>query len=67
MSRIAAASRTRRSISGFGSLRSFSANAMFSYRHVRVQRVVLEDHGDVALTGRHVVDDAVADAQRRPP
>ena len=30
--------------------------------HVRVERVVLEDHGHVALLGRHVVDDAVADA-----
>ena len=30
--------------------------------HVRIQRVVLEHHGDVALLRRHVVDDAVADA-----
>ena len=30
--------------------------------HVRVQGVVLEDHGDVAILGGHVVDDAVADA-----
>ena len=33
-------------------------------RHVRVERVVLEDHGDVALLGRHVVHDAAADADR---
>ena len=31
-------------------------------RHVRVERVVLEHHGDVALFRRHVVDDALADA-----
>ena len=32
---------------------------------VRVQGVALEDHRDVAVARRHVVDDAVADAQRR--
>ena len=32
-------------------------------RHVRVQRIVLEHHGDVALGGLQVVDHAVADAQ----
>ena len=32
------------------------------HRHVRIERVVLEHHGDVALLGRHVVDDARADA-----
>ena len=31
-------------------------------RHVRVERVVLEHHGDVPLFRRHVVDDALADA-----
>src|SRR5215469_6090738 len=30
--------------------------------HVRVERVVLEHHGDVTFFRRHVVDDAVADA-----
>jgi hypothetical protein len=34
---------------------------MLSHRHVRVERVVLEHHGDVAVLGRHVVDHAVAD------
>ena len=33
-------------------------------RHVRVERVALEDHRDVAILGRDVVDDAVADPQR---
>ena len=37
---------------------------MFSAtRHVRVQRVVLEHHRDVALLGREVGDVAVADEQ----
>ena len=30
-------------------------------RHVRIERVVLEHHRDIALFGLHVVDDAVAD------
>ena len=30
-------------------------------RHMRIERVVLEHHGDVALFRRHVVDDALAD------
>ena len=30
-------------------------------RHVRVERVGLEDHGDVAILGRDVVDDSFAD------
>ena len=32
-------------------------------RHVRVERVALEHHRDVAVLGRDVVDDLVADAQ----
>ena len=40
----------------FGALRSRSPNAMFSAtRQVRVERVVLEDHRDVALLRRHVL------------
>ena len=34
------------------------------HRHVRVQRVVLEHHRDVAVLRRHVVDHAIADADR---
>ena len=34
------------------------------HAHVRVERVVLEHHRDVALLRRHVVDDTVADADR---
>ena len=34
-----------------------------AHRHVRVERVALEDHRDVAILGRHVVDDAIADAE----
>ena len=34
-------------------------------RHVRVEGVVLEDHRDVAVLGRQVVDDPVADARPR--
>ncbi len=30
--------------------------------HVRVERVALEHHGDIAILGGHIVDDAVADA-----
>jgi hypothetical protein len=33
-------------------------------RHVRVERVGLEHHGDAALDGRHVVDDHAVDLQR---
>jgi hypothetical protein len=30
-------------------------------RHVRVERIVLEHHGDVAVLRRHIVDDMVID------
>jgi hypothetical protein len=35
---------------------------VLAHRHVRVERVVLEHHRDVALFGRQIVDNAVADA-----
>ena len=34
-----------------------------THRHVRIERVALEDHRDVAILGRDVVDDAIADPQ----
>jgi hypothetical protein len=34
------------------------------HRHVRVERVALEHHGDVAVLGRHVVDHALANRDR---
>jgi hypothetical protein len=47
-----------------GSCRQLQAEGqVVVHRHVRVQRVVLEHHGDAALLGRQVVDHAVADAQ----
>jgi hypothetical protein len=35
---------------------------VLAHRHVRIERVVLEHHRDVALLRRHVVDAALADA-----
>ena len=36
---------------------------VLAHGHVRIQRVVLEDHRDVAIARRQVVDDLVADQQ----
>ena len=37
---------------------------VLGHRHVRIERVVLEHHRDVAILGRHVVHHARADADR---
>src|SRR5262249_32428220 len=34
------------------------------HRHVRVEGIVLENHRDVAILRRHIIDDALADANR---
>jgi hypothetical protein len=61
-SRIRAASSTRLRISPLSMRAIFSAKPMLSATgHVRVERVVLEHHGDVAVLGRDVGDVAVAD------
>ena len=50
---------------GLGDLAQLQAEReVLADRHVRVERVALEDHRDVAVLGRDVVDDAVADPQR---
>ena len=60
--RTRAASLTRASISPCGSPRIFSGKPMFfADVHVRVERVVLEDHRDVAILRRQVVDDLAVD------
>ena len=35
---------------------------VLEHRHVRIQRVALEHHGDIAVLRRDIVDDAAADA-----
>ena len=57
-----AASSTRGLISAFGkSLQPQAERHVLDHRHVRIERVVLEHHGDVAVLRRHVVDDVAAD------
>ena len=64
MSRMSAASLTRRSMSALGHLAELEAEGeVVAHGHVRVQRVALEDHRDVAILGGHVVDHPVADAE----
>ena len=65
MPRMSAASRTRLSISCLGVLAELEAEGhVLVHRHVGVEGVVLEDHGDVAVFRRDVVDDPVADEDR---
>ena len=48
-----------------GILRMLQAELeVLAHRHVRIERVALEDHRDVAVLRRHVVDHAVADRDR---
>ena len=57
-----AASRTRLSISALGVPAIFRAKPMLSWTvHVRVERVVLEDHGDVTVLGLNIGDVSVTD------
>ena len=58
-----AASATRRSISGLGVAAIAQAvGHVVVDAHVRIERVVLEHHGDVAVGRLHVVDVLAADA-----
>ena len=63
MSRISAASRTFRSISSLGVFFSFREGHVLVYRHMGVQGVVLEDHGDVPILGLYIVHELIADVQ----
>jgi hypothetical protein len=36
---------------------------VLAHAHVRVERIVLKDHGNVTVFGRHVVHESVADVQ----
>ena len=51
-----------RSITAFGAFAQLQREGhVLAHRHVRVERVVLEHHGDVAVLRRHVVHHAAAD------
>ena len=65
MPRIAAARCTRLVDLRFGDLPQLQRERhVLVHRHVRVERVVLEHHRDVAILGRDVVDHALADPDR---
>ena len=60
---MSAALSTRASISSLALLGQHQRERhVVAHRHVRIQRVVLEHHRDVALLRRHAVDDLAADA-----
>ena len=49
---------------GLGDLAQLQAEGeVVAHRHVRVERVALEDHRDVAILRRDIVDDSVADVE----
>ena len=62
-SRMRAASSTFLAISSLGGAQLQREAHVLAHAHVRIERVVLEHHRDVAVLGRLVVDDLVADAQ----
>ena len=62
-----AASSTRRCDLGLRHLRQLERERhVLAHGHVRVQRVALEHHRDVAVRGRRVVDDLAVDRAARP-
>ena len=56
-----AAISTRSAILADGCLEQQRERHVVAHGHVRVERVVLEHHGNVALFGRHLVDKFVTD------
>ena len=46
---------------GLGGLPQFQGEAdVLSYRHMRVEGIILEDHGNVTIARRHLVHDVAA-------